>query len=51
MIHSQAIFEYEKGKADIREENLSSKEQTRRISDLKLSIEEKYGGMICLTFW
>jgi hypothetical protein len=50
MIHSQAIFEYEKGKADIREENLSSKEQTRRISDLKLSIEEKYGGIDMFNF-
>ena len=50
MVHSQAIFEYEKGKADIREENLSSGEQQRRISDLKMNIEDKYGGIDMFNF-
>lgn len=43
MRHSQAIFEYEKGKQDIREENLSPGEQQRRFSDLKNSIDDEYG--------
>ena len=50
MVHSQAIFEYEKGKADIREENLSPQEQERRISDLKMNIEDKYGGIDMFNF-
>jgi len=50
MRHSQAIFEYEKGKADIRSEGLSNKEQNRRFSELKLEIEEDYGGIDLFNF-
>jgi hypothetical protein len=43
MRHSQAIFEYEKGKEDIREQDLSPGEQQRQFSALKNSIDDEYG--------
>ena len=42
MRHSQAIFEYEKGKKDIKE-NVPDSLQREKISDLKAEIEEDYG--------
>jgi len=51
MRHSQAIFEYEKGKQDIRDdEAIGDEEKLRRLSTLKSEIEDDYGGMDLFNF-
>jgi len=51
MRHSQAIFEYEKGKADIRsDESIHPNEKDRRMSELKMEIEDEYGGIDMFNF-
>ena len=42
MRHTQAIFEYEKGKADIRDNGKTTTEQNKEISDLKNQINDEY---------
>ena len=51
MFHSQAIFEYEKGKEDIRnDEALDDDEKQRRLGSLKAEVEDEYGGIDLFNF-
>ena len=50
MRHSQAIFEYETCKANIREKNLSPGMMEDERRECKANIEEDYGGMDMFNF-
>ena len=50
MRQTQMIFEYEKGKADIRDSGKTNAEQETDLSILKESIREEYGGYDMFNF-
>ena len=50
MRETQMIFEYEKGKADIRDSGKTNAEQEADLSILKESIQEEYGGFDMFNF-